>query len=346
MEKLKILLGAYVDSVNAQNINCKEIAKRLDQNKFEVHVLVHDKPMDVEGVVSHKIGNSFLLKNLGKLYTMIKLNADIYYLPRVEKVDILFSKLRRKKSCVVSSIEITSVYQNEEYKKFFNEYIFDYFCISEFLNDMNKKEWGSRKKVLYLGISEISKNIKPKVDLNTIAFVGSVEERKRPMEFAKLAKQFPNIQFVMIGSGSLLEKVRNYKKDNNVSNLRVTGKIDNNKVIEELKNVDLLLLLSKAEGLPKVVLEAASVAVPSVYINEYYSIDYIKSGENGIAVRELGNVGEIISFLKENPQKYSEMSCNALKIVPKYTWDALIKDYEEYFIVTKKKYSQQILGEE
>lgn len=211
---------------------------------------------------------------------------------------------------------------------------------------MNKKEWGSRKKVLYLGISEISKNIKPKVDLNTIAFVGSVEERKRPMEFAKLAKQFPNIQFVMIGSGSLLEKVRNYKKDNNVSNLRVTGKIDNNKVIEELKNVDLLLLLSKAEGLPKVVLEAASVAVPSVYINEYYSIDYIKSGENGIAVRELGNVGEIISFLKENPQKYSEMSCNALKIVPKYTWDALIKDYEEYFIVTKKKYSQQILGEE
>lgn len=97
MEKLKILLGAYVDSVNAQNINCKEIAKRLDQNKFEVHVLVHDKPMDVEGVVSHKIGNSFLLKNLGKLYTMIKLNADIYYLPRVEKVDILFSKLRRKK---------------------------------------------------------------------------------------------------------------------------------------------------------------------------------------------------------------------------------------------------------
>ena len=36
----KIFLGAYINVINAQNINCKSIAFHLDKNKYSVKTLV------------------------------------------------------------------------------------------------------------------------------------------------------------------------------------------------------------------------------------------------------------------------------------------------------------------
>lgn len=141
MGKIRILLGAYIDSVNAQDINCYEIAKRLDKNKFEVHAFVHDDSFTLNDVRCHKISRNRLLKNIEKINAMRAIGADIYYLPRVEKVDVIFAKKYGKKKCIVSSVEIQTVYDNPTYKKFFNEYIADYFCISGFLNELNEKHW-------------------------------------------------------------------------------------------------------------------------------------------------------------------------------------------------------------
>ena len=49
-------------------------------------------------------------------------------------------------------------------------------------------------------------------------------------------------------------------------------------------------MTSEREGLPKVVLEAASKGVPSVYINEYYKIDYIENGINGYEVSDINSM--------------------------------------------------------
>lgn len=331
VKKIKILLGAYVDCVNAQNINCREIAKRLDKNKFEVHVLVHSTPMDEAGVISHRIGNGFITKNLGKFLLMYKINADIYYLPRAEKIDILFARFLGKKRCIVSSVEITTVYQNEKYNKFFNDYIYDYFCISQFLSEMNKEKWGRSKQVLYLGIPTFEINDITHDEIKTIAFVGSVEERKRPLEFVKVAKQFPHIRFLMIGDGSLLEGIKTYAKDNLINNMEFTGRLNNNEVIQRLEEADLLLILSKEEGLPKVVLEAAINGVPTLYIDEFYSIDYVKSGMTGIAVHGLQEVTGEISKLLSDKNKYRQLSANVKNVPIEFTWDKVITGYNEYF---------------
>lgn len=331
LKKIKILLGAYVDCINAQNINCREIAKHLDKNKFEVHVLVHDTPMDEHSVISHQIGNGFISKNVGKFLLMLKLKADVYYLPRVEKVDMLFARMFGKKFCIVSSVEITTVYHNEKYRKFFNNYIFDYFCISHFLNKMNMQKWGVSKQVIYLGIPDFDKNNIVREEIKTIAFVGSVEERKRPLEFAKIAKKFPEIKFLMIGDGSLLDIIKKYKAENNIENLEFTGRLRNNEVIHQLKKADLLLLLSKEEGLPKVVLEAAIEGAPTIYIDEFYSIDYINSGINGVAVHNLEEVDFEIEDLLINKNKYRELNRNVQHVPSRFTWDMLISKYNDYF---------------
>jgi len=39
MKKIKIFLGAYINSTNAQNLNCLALAKYLDKDKFDVYTL-------------------------------------------------------------------------------------------------------------------------------------------------------------------------------------------------------------------------------------------------------------------------------------------------------------------
>ena len=40
MRKKKIFLGGYINHINAQNINCKSIAKHLDKEKYIIKTLV------------------------------------------------------------------------------------------------------------------------------------------------------------------------------------------------------------------------------------------------------------------------------------------------------------------
>ncbi|KZE38888.1 hypothetical protein AV656_08285 [Bhargavaea cecembensis] len=341
MGKVKILLGSYVGSVNAQDINCYEIAKRLNSDIFEVHVLHQKNKVDLgNNVHFHRISNNRLIKNLSKLFKMATLNADIYYLPRIEKIDIIFAKIFGKKRCIVSSVEIQNVYENKKYDDFFNKYIFDYFCISNFLNKLNVKHWNKECQVLYLG----SNNSKDDVNfinngnLKKIAFVGSFEERKKPLDYLKVAKSFPDIEFIMIGSGSLSGEVDQYIKSHNLKNVKTLGRLQNSEVYKELTTCDLLLIVSDKEGLPKVVLEAASVGMPTIYISKNYKVDYIEDGINGFAVQNLNEMMNRINELLSNEDQFKNMRTEAYKLAAKYSWDNVINDYEKYFLDTYNMY--------
>lgn len=328
MKKIKLLLGAYIDSVNAQDINCYNIAKHIDKDKFEVHALTHGGDINIPGVVCHPISKEKVLKNIEKYLTMRKVDADVYYLPRVEKVDIEFSK--RSKKCIISSVEIQTVYENETYKKFFNEYISGYFCISEFLNSLNMKYWGKKVPVLYLGVDVDKKEIVHN-SISTIVFVGSVVERKRPNLFLEIARSFPEINFIIVGDGDLLPAMKKLVSENGTKNVTFLGKLNNRSVLKTFEKCDLLLMTSEKEGLPKVVLEAASRGVPSIYINEYYTIDYIENGINGYGVNSIEDAKNCISMLINNTSDYKTMSTNSKQLVDTYNWKALILGYEQFF---------------
>lgn len=328
MQKTKILLGAYIDSVNAQDINCYNIAKHINKKKFDVQAFVHNQDVAIPGVVCHKVSNNRLLKNFQKLLLMMFINADIYYLPRVERVDIIFSKFSRKK--ITSSVEIQTVYENHIYKKFFNQYINGYFCISKFLERLNEKKWGKKVKVIYLGVDSKTKYIEKKV-LKKIAFIGSVEERKRPFLFLSLAEKFNDLDFEMIGDGSLLPDVKTEAKEKGINNITFYGRLNNGQVLDKLNDIDLLVITSKQEGLPKVILEAASRCVPTVYISEFYKVDYIKNGENGYGVIDLNDLIDKIEKLRNNNEHYLNLTRQVYKLANKYSWDSVITDYEKFF---------------
>lgn len=136
----------------------------------------------------------------------------------------------------------------------------------------------------------------------------------------------------MIGDGDMLEEIQQKVKENKIQNVKLTGRIPNSEVYEYMKKNDLLLMTSEYEGLPKVIQEAAQCGLPSVYIAENYSVDFIKDFVNGFAVYDVSQMIEKVQFLLDNPEKYSKMSQNVYQEIQQYTWKNIIKQYENYFI--------------
>lgn len=95
---------------NAQNVNCDNIARYLDKEKFEVHTMYTGKmPIDKkiykeQGVHLHKLFHHRFVWYWCKYLTMLLGKYDIYYLPKMEQVDERFAKKYPNKCCI-SSIE-------------------------------------------------------------------------------------------------------------------------------------------------------------------------------------------------------------------------------------------------
>ena len=81
MKKKKIFLGAYVNYLNAQNINCTSIATHLDKSKYDVKTLniSESESIELKNVQIIKVSNSRLSIFYAFLSGLIW--ADVAYLP-------------------------------------------------------------------------------------------------------------------------------------------------------------------------------------------------------------------------------------------------------------------------
>ena len=348
-EKFKIFLGGYVNFPNAQNVNCDNIAKYLDKNKFEVHTMYTSKmPIDKEAyrkqnIHLHKLIHHRHIWYWSKWFTMKLGDYDIYYLPKAESVDKKFALMHRDKLFLgsVEGVVGEQISSNDkETTDYYNKVLNDYFSISNCIRESVQHFWKRNTKVLYLGVNESNASMRIRMRMNTIIWVGSVIKRKRPEWFLECAKAFPSLQFIMIGDGDKQDEIMNTIDNEKLCNVLYLGRIPNGQVYSELEKADLLLMTSDKEGLPKVIGEAMICGVPTIYINECYNVDYIDDGINGFAVQDLPHMIEKIQFLLDNPKVYQKMSKLAYQTIQQYTWKNLIKDYEDYFIEQYVKFNE------
>lgn len=340
MKKIKIFLGAYVNYPNAQNVNCDYIAKYLDKDKFEVHTMYTDKmPInkafyESKGIHLHKLIHHRFIWWWSKYLTMRFGNYDIYYLPKMEPMDMEFAK-RHPDKVLISSVEgvITEGTNNGiEFRDYQTRLMSSSFAISNCIADSVKKYWNIELPVLPLGVEERKSTHLFKSAIKNIIWVGNIKANKRPQLLLECAKRFPKLSFCMVGDGDMQDIIRLKCKAEEIVNIHMTGRIPNADVYEHMTNADLLLMTSEFEGLPKVIQEAAQCGVPAIYINENYTVDFINSGINGYAVPDVDQMIEKIQYLLEHPAEYQKMSKSAYGTIQAYTWKNLIKSYEEYFI--------------
>lgn len=183
-------------------------------------------------------------------------------------------------------------------------------------------------------------NDKEKKDSKTLSFlyVGAINKRKGVYDLLDSLKDIAvekEIKFTFCGP--ILEdfdfhkKIRQINMMENIS-IEYLGQVKN--VEQYMKNADVFILFSYSEGLPNVLLEAASSNLPIITTDIPGSRDIVKDGYNGKIVQP-GNLKEIkrsIDFFVNDRNWLNIMGNNSRNFVRnKYNIKMIAENYIELY---------------
>ena len=103
------------------------------------------------------------------------------------------------------------------------------------------------------------------------------------------------------------------------------------KLIELLEDIDLHILLSKSEGFPKVILETASMGIPSILYPDYGCGEWIVDGKDGFIVTDVSQAVYVIKKLINNNVFLDSVSRQSIRLSKSFDWKIKIKNWEEAF---------------
>ncbi|SQC08426.1 group 1 glycosyl transferase [Clostridium perfringens] len=233
-----------------------------------------------------------------------------------------------------------TLFEKSLYKKDVDEWIT---TSKKLLNEYVLKYIGNVKsaKVIYNGI-ENDYNIKRKNNKSNIikfGFVGRITKQKGLdillENLEKLNDSYlKKIHIDIYGDGSELENLKEYVREKNLNNVIFHGYT--NKPLEKIKTFDILIMPSRYEGVPLVMLEAMSMGVPISISNVGGVSEIINTGYDGWIINDnrwdlflkdiIDEKFDIESISKNSIEKYNK----------RFTKDLMCeKYYEEYINILK-----------
>lgn len=346
--KIRILLGGYVNNINAQDLNCRALAMFLNKDKFDVSAfLVPQEFKDFE------IGNEMSGVKLIQLNRPAKIlwywiylkgiiNCDIAYLPKGQKrhwCKFLCKLLRKKSFTTVEGVMdketlagAISKYGNKKNVREVYNGCDKTFSITRYMSSRNNEALDIRSDgILYLGVDTELFKIKNKQHKKEgepldFIFIGTDVKRKRLNEFLDLAKMFPYDRFHVVGGhGEDIFKLLGYDP---IANVQVHGRLTHTELVKLLHTMDIHVFTSRSEGFPKVTLETAAAGVPSIVYDDYGADEWITDGEDGYVVSRFEQIIDILNDLHLNPEKIHTLSANAVFMASHFDWKNVIKNWE------------------
>ncbi len=345
-KRIKIFLGGYVNSINAQNLNCRALALHLDKDCYDVGVMTYPGatlPMGTE--FDHVKKFSLPCKLYRPLrwvryitYLRGLLWCDVAYLPKgdiyhfTQRVSRLLGK---KTFTTVEGVMDKETYEgmislcgsDQEIRQCYNG--FDRtFAITQYMSETNKRLLGIKSDgVLYLGVDSDAFKIERKscVGLKNIITIGSDLKRKRVDEFIELSRRFPDLSFHIVGGNPAFAEELDAM---HLSNVTYHGRLNHADLAQLLATMDLHVFPSRSEGFPKVTLETAAAGVPTVVYGDYGASEWITPGKDGFVVDSFDEIVGIVSELKKHPARLTLISSAAVRLAESFDWGVLVKDWE------------------
>jgi len=150
---------------------------------------------------------------------------------------------------------------------------------------------GATVRQIYNGIDPADFPSPLPTDGRTVVFFGNCIHQKHPELFvetaALLAAERPTLQFRMVGGGELEEAVRALADRLGLADrLTVTGRLPREAALEAVNGAHLMLLPSRWEGAPVVLLEAMYLGLPIVCSDFPALAEFVEDGRTGLVVTE------------------------------------------------------------
>jgi glycosyltransferase involved in cell wall biosynthesis len=200
--------------------------------------------------------------------------------------------------------------------------------------NLSKHGLQTKDEILYLGTNSdlfLNSN-KTYSDLQKLVMIGNDLVRKGIHDYLKVAQNFSHLEFHIVGSGNEKIDIDQLIKASKLQNVIFHGLIDQDLMVELLKDVQLHILPSRSEGFPKVILETACAAIPSIVYNDYGADQWISHNQNGYVVYSLEQVIELVDELHKNPNKLISVSNAAIELGQSFDWKNRIQKWEDVFL--------------
>ena len=181
------------------------------------------------------------------------------------------------------------------------------------------------------GIKKII-NIEKKIELDkiNIIYLGRfdnyykrIDILLKMIENKKEELQKMNVKFKFFGLG---ENIKNLEKMGDV--LEINDPIYGEKKYLELLNSDIMILLSRSEGMPMSVLEAFSVGTPCFITKETGIAEWIEKYNCGWVVNDINNLWEELKYFIKEYRKNKDIYIKNTRLCSKeFLWSNIIKIY-------------------
>jgi glycosyltransferase involved in cell wall biosynthesis len=145
-------------------------------------------------------------------------------------------------------------------------------------------------------------------------------------------KKIPDAKFVLLGSGTELEKLKKIVSDNNLEkSVEFKGWIERDKIPENISDASigigpLRLTDVTSRALPIKVLEYMAVSLPIIAKKGTLPEDVLVNEQNGYYIDGAEDLAEKIILLLNEPKKVQNMGNESLNMVQKFSWDNVVKN--------------------
>jgi len=348
MAIVRTLFLPDVDSgnTNAQSLNVREIALRLDPERFQITLWYETQP---DARLRDRANIRLLqLPSRGKTMRIVRemlsgydLIAYADYSP-ASYIFLHTPRAVRSSARVVFHAEapVAQMENPSRTLRFLYDGTFPrcdvYTGITEFVaRDIAKRVQKEVSYILPVGVDTKSFT-PPKERANpspVVLFAGTLIARKGPQLVIDAALRFPGAVFRLVGAarGGFDEVLRSRITDLRLQNIRLEGPKTQAELLEIMRESDIFLLPSRLEGLPKVTLEAAATGLPCIVFRDYETPSVI----DGVTGFQVGTVEEMMAALAKliaDRSLRERMGVAARKHVEQFDWDIVSRSWESAYL--------------
>ena len=347
MKKVRVLFlpGVDADNTNAQSLNVREIALRLDPERFRSTLWYEYEPdprlRNLPGIRLQPLPTrGKTLRVLKEMLGDYDIVAYMDYSPASYMFVHLPRVLRRAKAVLHVEAPSSQLTNPSRLLRFLYAGVQSrcdiYTAITQFI--ARELQNSAKKKTSYILPVGVDTNLfSPPVERSNpvpvVLFAGTLIERKGPQQVLDAAAQFPNAIFRIVGAGrqGFEEVLRQRIAQSNLNNVTLEGPRTQLQMLEIMRQSDIFLLPSRLEGIPKVTLEAAATGLPCVVFRDYETPSVV-DGVTGFQVTTIEEMIQALARLISDRPLRERLGAAGRKHMTNFDWDSVSRQWQSAYL--------------